>query len=75
MKTGRTAPELLLSRKTPDLRKILDLCKTLNICKILPLLDDRNGIHKVSRTRKDKAGRPALDVEEVTVLLSISVKA
>ena len=74
MKTGRTAPELPLSRKTPDLCKILDLRKTLNIRKILPLLDDCNGIYRVSRIREGKAGRPALDVEEVTILPSTNAK-
>ena len=60
MKTGRTAP---------------DICRTLNICKTLPLLDDCNGIYGVSKAREDKAGRPVLDAEEITVLLSMSVKA
>ena len=59
MKTGRTA---------------LDLCKVLNIRKILPLLDDRNGIYGVSEAREDKAGRPVLDVEEVTISPSMNVK-
>jgi len=29
----------------------------------------------VSKVRKDKASRPILDIEEVTILLSTSIKA
>ena len=63
-----------------NLYKALDLCKALsiyrilNICKILLPLDGRNGIYRVSKVHKDKAGRPVLDIEEVTVSLSINVK-
>jgi hypothetical protein len=69
VKAVRIAPELPLSRKTFDLHKIL------NIRKILLPLDGRNGTHRVSKVREDKASRPALDVEEVTVSPSTSVKA
>ena len=31
-------------------------------------------MHKVSEAREDKASRPVLDTEEVTVLLSTNVK-
>jgi len=75
MKTGRTVPELPLSHKTPNLCKILNIRKTLNIRKILLPLVGRSRIYKVSKAREDKAGRPVLDAEEVTVLLSTSVKA
>ena len=60
MKTGRTAPDI---RKTLDIRKIL-----------LPL-DGRNGTHRVSKIREDKADGPVLDAEEVTVSPSTNVKA
>ena len=69
MKTGRTAPELPLSRKTFDLRR------TLNIRKILLPLDGRNGTYGVSEARENKACRPVLDAEDVTVLLSMNIKA
>ena len=49
--------------------------RTLDIRKILLPLDGRNGTHGVSEIREDKASRPVLDAEEVTVLLSTSVKA
>jgi len=62
MKTGRTAPKLPLFRKTLDIRRIL-----------LPL-DGHNRTHRVSKAREDKASRPVLDAEEVTILLSINVK-
>ena len=38
-------------------------------------MDNRNGTHGVGRAREDKAGGPVLDVEEVTVSLSMNVKA
>jgi hypothetical protein len=60
VKTGRTA---------------LDLRKALNIRKILLLLDDRNGTYRVSEAREDKASRPVLDAEDVTVLPSTNIKA
>jgi hypothetical protein len=72
MKTGRTALDL---RKTFDIRKTLDIRKALDIRKILLLLDDRNGTYGVSEAREDKASRPVLDAEDVTVLLSTNVKA
>ena len=52
--------------RTLNIRKVLDICKT-----ILPV-DERSGTYRVS---KDKTNRPVLDAEEVTVSLSISVKA
>ena len=63
-----------MSHKTLNLCRTVDLCKVLNIRKILLLLDDRNGTHGVSEAREDKACRPVLDVEEVTVSLSTNVK-
>ena len=65
MKTGRAAP---------NIRKTVNLCRTLDIRRILLLLDDRNGTHEVSEAREDKASRPVLDVEEVTILPSTNVK-
>ena len=61
-------------RKALNIRKTLNLRKVLNIRKILPLLDDRNGIYRVSEARENKAGRPVLDAEEVTVSPSINAK-
>ena len=55
-------------------RKTLDLYKTLDIRKVLLLLDDRNGTHGVGEAREDKASRPVLDAEEVTVLPSTNAK-
>ena len=78
MKTGKTAPNL---HKTVDLRKalnthrILNIRKVSNIHKILLPLDSRNRTHGVSEVYKDKAGGPILDTEEVTILLSINIKA
>jgi hypothetical protein len=69
-----------LLRKTFDIRtifnirKTLDLRKALDIRKILLLLDDRNGTHGVSEAREDKASRPVLDAEEVTVSPSTNAK-
>ena len=63
-----------MSHKTVDLCKVLDLRKVLNIRKILLPLDGRNGTHGVGRAREDKAGRPVLDVEKVTVSLSTNAK-
>ena len=74
-------------RKTVDLCKTVNLCKTVdirkapnirkvpNIRRILLPLDGRNRIYGVRKACEDKASRPVLDAEEVTVLLSISVKA
>jgi hypothetical protein len=76
-KTGRTALNLrkiLNIRKTPDLRKVLDLRKALYLRKILLPLDNRNGTHRVSEAREDKASRPILDAEEVTVSPSTNTK-
>jgi hypothetical protein len=76
-KTGGTAPDI---RRTPDLRKTLDLRinlnlrKALDIRKILLPLDDRSRTYEVSKVREDKAYRPVLDAEEVTVSPSTNVK-
>ena len=59
MKTGRAGLDL---RKTPDVRKIL------------LLLVDHSRTHKVSKEREDKAGRPVLDAEEVTISPSTNAK-
>jgi hypothetical protein len=73
-------PELPLYRKTINLHKTIDIRKTLNIRKALDirktllLLDGRNGIYGVSKVCKDKAYRPVLDTEEVTILLSTNIK-
>ena len=72
MKTGRTALDFC---KALDIRKALDFCKTPNIRGILLTLDSRNRTHRVGKARKDKAGRPVLDVEEVTVSLNTNVRA
>ena len=71
MKTGRTVPDL---RKTPDLYRTLNIRKVLDIRKILLHLDNRSGTHGVSKVREDKAYRPVLDVEGVTVLLNTNTK-
>ena len=66
--------------KTVDLRKALNIYKTLNvrktfnIYKILLPLNNCNGTHRVGKVYKDKASRPVLDVEKVTILLSINAK-
>jgi hypothetical protein len=57
-----------------NIRKTFDLRKALDIRKILLPLDDRNGTYGVSEAHEDKAGRPVLDVEEVTILLSTNAK-
>ena len=61
-------------RKTPDLYRALDIRKVPNIRKILLPLDGRNGIYRASKVYKDKANGPALDAEEVTILLSTNIK-
>ena len=71
MKTGRIVPDLY---RTPDLRRTLNIRKVLNIRKILPPLDGRSRTEEVSKAREDKACRPILDAEEVTVLLSTNAK-
>jgi hypothetical protein len=63
-----------LSYKTFNLRKTLNIRGVLNIRKILLPLDGRNGTYGVSKVREDKASRPVLDAEEVTVSLSTNVK-
>ena len=66
--------------KAVNLRKTFNLCKTFNIRtifnirKIPPPLDSRSRTYEVSKVRKDKAYRPVLDVEEVTVSPSINTK-
>ena len=67
--------KILNLHKALNLRRTFDIRRTLNIRRILLPLDDRSGTHGVSKVRKDKAGRPVLDAEEVTVSLSTSVKA
>jgi hypothetical protein len=62
-------------RKTLDIRKILDIRKTPDIRKILLPLDGRNGTYEVSKVCEDKACRPVLDAEEVTISLSTNAKA
>jgi len=80
MKTGRTVPELPLLRKTVNIYKILNLRKALNLCrtpdirKILLPLDGRNRTYRVSKARKDKADKPVLDAEGVTVSPSTNAK-
>jgi hypothetical protein len=64
-KTGRTAL---------DLYKTLNIHKVLNIRKILPPLDGCSRTYRVSEVREDKAYRPILDAEEVTVLPSTNAK-
>jgi hypothetical protein len=55
-------------------RKTINLRKTINIRKILLPLDGLSGTYRVSKVREDKAYRPVLDAEEVTILLSINAK-
>ena len=77
-KTGRAAPDIRRTvnlRRTPDIRKTVDLRRTLDIRKILLPLNGRNGTRRVSKAREDKANRPVLDAEEVTVSPSTNVKA
>ena len=78
MKTGGTAPSICRTpnlRKTSNIHTIFNIRKTLNLYITLLLLDDRSRTYKVSKVRKDKAYRPILDIEEVTVLLSTNTKA
>ena len=65
MKTGRAAFNIY---------RAFDICKAFNIYKILMPLDSRNRIYGVSKACKNKASRPVLDVEEVTVSLNINTK-
>jgi len=80
MKTYRTAPELPLSYKAINFYKTLNVYKALNIykapniCKILLPLNNYNRMYRVSKAREDKAYRPVLDTEEITILLSINAK-
>ena len=76
-KTGGTAPDIRRTpdlRKTSDIRTILDIRKALDIRKVLLPLDGRSGTYEVSKVREDKACRPVLDAEEVTVLPSTNAK-
>ena len=71
MATGRIALNLY---RTPDLYRTLNIHKVLNIRKILLPLDGRSRTYEISKVREDKACRPVLGAEEVTVLLSINTK-
>ena len=71
MMTSRIALNL---HKTPNIYKTLNIYKVLNIRKILLPLDSRNGVYRVSKAREDKASRPVLNTEEVTILLSLNAK-
>jgi len=68
MKTGRIAPEL------PLLRKTFNICTIFNIRKTLLPLDGCSGTYGVSKVCEDKACRPVLDAEEVTVSPSTNAK-
>jgi hypothetical protein len=70
----RQPAPVTLSRKIFDLRKTVDLRRTLDIRKILLPLDGRSRTYRVSKVYEDKAIRPVLDAEEVTVLLSTNAK-
>ena len=61
-------------RKTLNLYITLNIYKVLNIRKTLLLLDGRSRIYKVSKVYENKASRPILNTEEVTILLSINTK-
>ena len=61
--------------RTVNIHRTINIRRTLNIYKILLPLDGRNGTYGVSEAREDKACRPVLDMEEVTVSLSTNVKA
>ena len=61
-------------RKTFDIRIIFNIRKALNVRKILLPLDGRSGTYGVSKVCENKAYRPVLDVEEVTVSPSINAK-
>ena len=60
--------------KTPDLYRTLNIYRTLDIRKVLLPLDGLTGTYRVSKVCEDKAYRPILDMEEVTILLSINTK-
>ena len=61
-------------RKTFNIRIIFNICKALNVRKILLPLDGRSRTYRVSKVCKDKAYRPVLDAEEVTILPSTNAK-
>ena len=69
--TGKTALDLC---KTSNICRTLNIRKVLNIRKILLPLDGCSGMYGVSKAREDKAGEPILDIEEVTILLSLNAK-
>jgi len=56
------------------LRKTFDIRTIFNIRKILLPLDGRSGTYRVSKVCEDKAYRPILDAEEVTILPSTNAK-
>ena len=77
MKTGRIALDLRKTfniRTIFNIRKSFDLRKAFDICRILLPLDGRSRTYEVSKVREDKACRPVLDTEEVTVSLSTNAK-
>ena len=77
IKTGRTTPNIRKTSnlyRTLNIYKVLNIYKIFNIYKILLHLDSRSGTYRVSKVRKDKAYRPVLDAEEVTILLSTNTK-
>ena len=61
-------------RKTFNIRMIFNIRKALNVRKILLPLDGCSGTYRVSKVCEDKAYRPILDVEKVTILPSINAK-
>ena len=61
-------------RKTFNIRTIFNIRKTLDIRRILLPSDGRSRTRRVSKVREDKACRPILDAEEVTVLPSTNTK-
>jgi len=61
--------------KTFDIRMIFNIRKALDIRKILLPLDGRSRMYKVNKVREDKACRPVLDAEEITVSPSMNVEA
>jgi len=60
--------------KTFDIRTIFNIRKALDVRKILLPLDGRSRMYEVSKVRENKAYRPVLDAEEVTVLPSTNAK-
>ena len=60
--------------KTFNLYKTFNIRTIFNIRKIPPPLDGYSRTYKVSKVRKDKAYRPILNAEEVTISPSINAK-